>query len=54
MFSKSLESHQGVIEERPCILKTYVNIEELRKFVSWYNPRGKTLLTLISNALSKE
>ena len=54
MFSKCSESHQGVIEERPCILKTYVNIEDLGKLASWYNTRGKTLLTSISNALSKE
>ena len=54
MFSKSLESRQGVVEERPCIHKTYVNIEDLGKLASWYNPRGKALLTLISNALSKE
>ena len=44
MFSKISESHQGVVEERPCILKTYVNIEELGKLASWYNPRRQKVI----------
>ena len=46
MFSKSSESHQGVVEERPCIVKTYVNIEELGKLASWYNPRRQKVIDL--------
>ncbi|KAF3953879.1 hypothetical protein CMV_020712 [Castanea mollissima] len=46
MFSKSSECHQGVVEERPCILKTYVNIEELGKLASWYSSAFETTQTL--------
>ena len=43
---KSSESHQGVVEERPCIVKTYMNIEELGKLASWYNPRRQKVIDL--------
>ena len=46
MFSKSSESHQGVVEERPCIVKTCANIEELGKLASWYNPRRQKVIDL--------